>query len=323
MSRRFYLPLVALLAGVLFCTGCLSDHHYREQSRLRHVLLEMYEDQLLDNLVRVREYRPIIQLTYQNMTGEITDKVSASGSGGQTDAAGAITNMFSYMAGMDRTSKLSVTANPVLDGGKLVKVESSIFDGKETAKFAHAPSIYQRYIDFVYGKKFDNGSSTNGANVNFQANEQMHFQDAIEQFVVPIEEPTVFESPTDASKGSEYVDLGTAPDNRRIYFPKLVRTYYDPEQFVTKQLTLTGRNGEQLTISGRPHVVTRRPNPQCGNCTDSQESRNSKYVWYWVPVEAKSDYLALALQTSAGFGGASDIGGNSIINELTLTRLRD
>jgi len=134
--------IVAVSAASLFTTGCLSDVHRGEQMRFRKVLLTMYEAQAMDNLIRTYHHRPIVQMAYKGITGTIKDTGSTTFGGSQTDAAGIITNVFSYGATGSRENGLAVTADPIVDGGRLEKRP-----GKADV---WVPSIYQAYIDFVW-----------------------------------------------------------------------------------------------------------------------------------------------------------------------------
>jgi hypothetical protein len=84
----------------------------------------------MDNLIRVHNGLPIIQLDYSNITGTINQETSASISGSRESAAGAVTRIFGYMAGGTQTNNLTVTANPVLNDHDL----------------------YGAYLEFVYKK---------------------------------------------------------------------------------------------------------------------------------------------------------------------------
>lgn len=153
MKIRVIHVLGMLLPVMIMLTsgGCLSDAHRLEQGRFREVLLSLTEEQIMDNLIRTYNHRPIVQMAYTNITGLIKGDIVGMFNGSQTDIAGAITNMFAYSATNTFGNSLSVTANPVIDGGSLVKTASKITGGKEDATFRKKKSIYRLYYEFVNG----------------------------------------------------------------------------------------------------------------------------------------------------------------------------
>ena len=80
MVRR--LLLVIWLASL---SGCASAELGRDQDNLRTTLLDLYTDQLMENLVRAYNGMPIIQMDYANATATVTCK--ESGSFGDTTAS--------------------------------------------------------------------------------------------------------------------------------------------------------------------------------------------------------------------------------------------
>src|SRR4051794_21243067 len=66
--------LLCLLAGA----GCRSQQLAHDQDQFRGVLLDLYTNQIMDNLVRTKNGLPIIQLDYTNVAGQITQNASGS-----------------------------------------------------------------------------------------------------------------------------------------------------------------------------------------------------------------------------------------------------
>jgi len=124
------LRLAVVFGVAVAALGCRARQLCEDQDRFRCCLLELYTNQIMDNLIRVHNGLPIIQLDYSNITGTINQETSASISGSRESAAGAVTRIFGHMAGGTQTNNLTVTANPVLNDHDL----------------------YGAYLEFVYKK---------------------------------------------------------------------------------------------------------------------------------------------------------------------------
>jgi hypothetical protein len=65
------------LATCCLTTGCLSRQVHADGRNFRHALLEMYTDQVMDNLVRAHKEQPFVQLAYRALV--ITDTQTVKG----------------------------------------------------------------------------------------------------------------------------------------------------------------------------------------------------------------------------------------------------
>ena len=142
MPRGVRLAALAVVLLVVAQAGCRSRQLANDQDQFRHALLGMYENQIMDNLIRAQNGLPFIQLDYTNITGTITD----TGSGnigfapGSTDThvvdliakARSLTHTFTntgtYGASGSRMSQLTVTANPVLDSAEVYNAYLAFLD---------------------------------------------------------------------------------------------------------------------------------------------------------------------------------------------------
>jgi len=75
-------PLGLLLVAFLGLFGCRSQQLACDQNKFRCQILDLYTDQIMDNLIRVDQGLPIVQMDYTNIVGTITQ----NGSAGVTDA---------------------------------------------------------------------------------------------------------------------------------------------------------------------------------------------------------------------------------------------
>jgi hypothetical protein len=130
--RRFVAIAVIVVPCLAGIGGCRSQQLGYDQNQFRQVLLEMYEDQLMDNLIRAKNRMPLLHLDYTNITGTVTHSGSASVGGGpigtrtttfvkptMSTAGGSLvrlaTQTFNYGVTASQISQLTVTANPIVD----------------------------------------------------------------------------------------------------------------------------------------------------------------------------------------------------------------
>ena len=124
--RRIALVIVG--AMIFSGMGCRAHQLRHDQDKMRHALLDLYTNQLMDNLIRAYNGMPIVQLDYTNMTGTITQ--DANGSFGEmqtleTQRNPALTtlrrfvNVTNFGLGAAEKAQLTVTANPVLNNNEV------------------------------------------------------------------------------------------------------------------------------------------------------------------------------------------------------------
>ena len=128
--------MVTTVVLFLACGGCRSQQLGNDQNQFRQVLLTMYEDQLMDNLIRAKNRMPLLQLDYTNITGTVTHQGTASVGGGPmgtrtttfvkptaATAGGSLVRVasqaFSYGVNASQINQLTVTANPIVDNSVL------------------------------------------------------------------------------------------------------------------------------------------------------------------------------------------------------------
>jgi hypothetical protein len=283
---------MASIIAILTSTGCVSTRLGDEQDRFRRTLLDLYEKQTMDNLIRVYNCRPIVQLAYTGITGEVTDTATAEVSGSQTDMSGAIANMFSYKGNGVSANKLSVTANPIIDGGKQSKVfvEGKIF-GKDSEKWKYESpgSQYRLYHDFVWSKPKDFCKpATNGSQEEVKLDSiinpinQFLAEDFFKQFDV-----------AENSDGDEENSDG------------------DEEKSDVQPPGMLHRKEKKKDIPDH-HVMKYHKEPN-----------EDKGYWYYVPREYRGQYYLLAMTMTHGKGVNQNSASmpDPVLNELRLQRL--
>lgn len=122
-------PLTLLtLVSVVFGMGCRAAQLGQDQADMRQTLLHLYQDQVLDNLVRTKLKLPIAQVDYSNLTGTLSQTVSATA--GQTEtktnnvpaknATGSLLDTvrayaLNYSGTGSEVGQLTVTGQPVIN----------------------------------------------------------------------------------------------------------------------------------------------------------------------------------------------------------------
>jgi hypothetical protein len=118
---------VALVLLALLQSGCGTHQVCQDQDKLRCCLLNLYTNQIMDNLVRAYNGLPIIQLDYSQLTATVTLEETGSYGGSQQLAATNLltlpppvlaitrgfTNGFAYMLSGRDNNQVTMTANPV------------------------------------------------------------------------------------------------------------------------------------------------------------------------------------------------------------------
>ncbi len=118
------LVLIAFVLS-LAVAGCAVDQVHKDQDKLRCALLELYTDQIADNLIRASNGMPIIQLDYTNAAATITvqdtasmsDSVASTYSSVATQALAITrTTLNTLTCGLtsQHTNQVAVTATPVI-----------------------------------------------------------------------------------------------------------------------------------------------------------------------------------------------------------------
>jgi hypothetical protein len=144
----------ALLLAACCCAGmagCLAHRVACDGIDLRQVLVDLYTEQAMDNLIRAVENRPFVQLAYSGLQVQDTDKASGNANSGEGDfAAGhtfdatkagvlrlthtaGFTGRFPFGLTGERDRILSFKADPVVE-------QNAIYD--EYLSFARNPALF-------------------------------------------------------------------------------------------------------------------------------------------------------------------------------------
>jgi hypothetical protein len=126
MKRLITLVLLLSMGGGF---GCRSAQLASDQDQFRARLLDLYTNQIMDNLIRADQGYPIVQMDYTNITGTITQNGTGSFTSTQTTMntkmlviptivrtlTHSFTNLATFNPSAYETAALTVTANPVIN----------------------------------------------------------------------------------------------------------------------------------------------------------------------------------------------------------------
>src|SRR6267378_192499 len=91
--------MVRRLVGILLCgtalSGCAVHETHKDHDLIRTTLLELYTNQIMDNLVRTANRFPIIQLDYNNASTQVT---ITNNIGGNDSQVATSSNVFALPA---------------------------------------------------------------------------------------------------------------------------------------------------------------------------------------------------------------------------------
>ncbi len=125
--------LLGLSAAVISFPGCLAiSETRRDQDKIRTTLNTLYENQIIDNLIRAANGLPFVQIDYTNATTTVT--VTENGNVGGTQTTGPnstnivgsvlrffhqFTNVWTYMLAGSNSNLIALTANPVITSNEV------------------------------------------------------------------------------------------------------------------------------------------------------------------------------------------------------------
>lgn len=124
MRRCALLGLTLIVVSI----ACRPHQLRNDQSQMRQALLDLYTEQIMDNLIRAHTGMPIVQLDYTNMTGTISQNAAAAYSQDQvlankrslaSRALRDFTNTVKVGLSGGETMGLTITANPVLNNNEV------------------------------------------------------------------------------------------------------------------------------------------------------------------------------------------------------------
>jgi hypothetical protein len=121
-----------VLDDSFFLSGCATKELYRDQDQLRHVVIDLYTNQVMDNLIRAVNCQLLVHMDYATISGNVTIKTTANLGGNQefdgtntinkltAGAAGTVSavtrlskNILNYGGTGEHTNQVSMIGAPV------------------------------------------------------------------------------------------------------------------------------------------------------------------------------------------------------------------
>ena len=134
-----FIPIAILVA--IASTGCAVNQLQKDQDQIRVALLNLYTNQLIDNLIRAHNGMPIIQLDYTNATGQVTCKQAASFSGMQAVTDSRVLALPAAALNITRTIVTTVSGNAAADHTNQVAVAAT--------PVITSHEVYDAYLEFL------------------------------------------------------------------------------------------------------------------------------------------------------------------------------
>ena len=134
--------LFIICASSVACSGCAVSELHCDQDKIRTVLLDLYTNQIMDNLIRAGNGMPIIQLDYTNATASITVSETLSVSDGLSTSAG---NTITLLAGP--SVAIAKTAANVLTGNLGASHSNQV--ALTATPVTTCNEVYDAYLEFL------------------------------------------------------------------------------------------------------------------------------------------------------------------------------
>ena len=145
MARRF---LVTLLLGTVI-SGCAVHEAHKDHDLIRSTLLELYTNQIMDNLVRTANGLPIIQLDYTNAAAQVTITTTIGGSDNQATTASNLLALPAATLAATRTVMTTLAGN--LSGTNANQVSIG------AVPLITSNDVYDAYIEYLDDQKNPGG----------------------------------------------------------------------------------------------------------------------------------------------------------------------
>jgi hypothetical protein len=147
-----------MVAAATIVSGCRAHQLQYDQDQFRSKLMQMYTDQVMDNLIRCYNGLPFVQLDYSKVTGTVTQNNQANiggTQGAETDissnnalgAAAAITLNLTrkltsgqaYAWQGSQQNQLTVTADPVINDPTVYRAYLKFLDSTQDRRLMVTP----------------------------------------------------------------------------------------------------------------------------------------------------------------------------------------
>jgi hypothetical protein len=137
--------MMVLLVGVAVLSGCAVRQVHKDHDLIRTTLLDLYTNQIIDNLIRAKNGMPIIQLDYTQATAMVTNTNSISGSDSQAVTANNLWTIPAATLAATRTIATTLTGNLGNTNANQVTIAA--------APVTTTNAVYDAYLQFLDDEK--------------------------------------------------------------------------------------------------------------------------------------------------------------------------
>ena len=135
--------------GVVLCvalvSGCAVHQVHKDHDLIRNTLLDLYTNQIIDNLIRAKNGMPIIQLDYTQATAMVTNTNSIAGSDSQAVTANNLLTIPAATLAATRTIATTLAGNLGNTNANQVTIAA--------APVTTTNTVYDAYLQFLDEEK--------------------------------------------------------------------------------------------------------------------------------------------------------------------------
>ena len=135
--------------GVILClavlSGCAVHQVHKDHDLIRNTLLDLYTNQIIDNLIRAKNGMPIIQLDYTQATAMVTNTNMISGGDSQAVTANNLLTIPAATLAATRTIATTLTGNLGNTNANQVTIAA--------APVTTTNAVYDAYLQFLDEEK--------------------------------------------------------------------------------------------------------------------------------------------------------------------------
>jgi hypothetical protein len=133
------------LSGIALCatalSGCAVHEVHKDHDLIRKTLLDLYTNQVMDNLVRCANGMPIIQLDYNNASATVTITNNIGGSDSQAVTSSNVLALPAATASLTRTILTTLMGNASSSNGNQVAVTAT--------PVTTSNEVYDAYLEYL------------------------------------------------------------------------------------------------------------------------------------------------------------------------------
>jgi hypothetical protein len=133
--------VLVILVGAMLLPGCAVHEVHKDHDLIRTTLLDLYTNQIIDNIIRTANDMPIIQVDYSQATAMVTITNSIGGSDSQVTTASNLLTLPAATLQATRTIMTTLTGNLGNMNANQVTIQASPLITND--------DVYNAYLQFL------------------------------------------------------------------------------------------------------------------------------------------------------------------------------